>query len=153
MIGRPPISPLFPPTPLSRSPFAMRTRLEIEAEGRRVLKQVTRLLVDADERAALAALEAVGEELQPERRLRSEEHTSELQSQSNLVCRLLLEKKNKTALLHVHHLLPHDGAPLHVTIDARYHVPCNAKAHDHLVTCKNMVVHSEVQRSQFVTGF
>src|SRR2546430_8312966 len=28
-------------------------------------------------------------------RLRSEEHTSELQSQSNLVCRLLLEKKNK----------------------------------------------------------
>src|SRR2546430_9260141 len=30
------------------------------------------------------------------RRERSEEHTSELQSQSNLVCRLLLEKKNKT---------------------------------------------------------
>src|SRR2546430_9195406 len=29
--------------------------------------------------------------------LRSEEHTSELQSQSNLVCRLLLEKKNKTS--------------------------------------------------------
>src|SRR5256886_13240903 len=29
--------------------------------------------------------------------LRSEEHTSELQSQSNLVCRLLLEKKNKRA--------------------------------------------------------
>src|SRR5688572_32076566 len=31
-----------------------------------------------------------------QRRLRSEEHTSELQSQSNLVCRLLLEKKKKT---------------------------------------------------------
>src|SRR5688572_32303200 len=31
-------------------------------------------------------------------RLRSEEHTSELQSQSNLVCRLLLEKKNIDAL-------------------------------------------------------
>src|SRR2546427_7768503 len=30
------------------------------------------------------------------RAARSEEHTSELQSQSNLVCRLLLEKKNKT---------------------------------------------------------
>src|SRR5688572_31845166 len=30
-----------------------------------------------------------------ESRVRSEEHTSELQSQSNLVCRLLLEKKNK----------------------------------------------------------
>src|SRR5688572_32388292 len=37
--------------------------------------------------------------------LRSEEHTSELQSQSNLVCRLLLEKKKKTNLLHIfdHH--------------------------------------------------
>src|SRR2546430_10666421 len=33
---------------------------------------------------------------------RSEEHTSELQSQSNLVCRLLLEKKNNTALLPPH---------------------------------------------------
>src|SRR5688572_33037908 len=32
---------------------------------------------------------------QPERSGRSEEHTSELQSQSNLVCRLLLEKKKK----------------------------------------------------------
>src|SRR5438270_5249338 len=31
----------------------------------------------------------------PSRRFRSEEHTSELQSQSNLVCRLLLEKKKK----------------------------------------------------------
>src|SRR2546430_9587427 len=34
----------------------------------------------------------------PEITLRSEEHTSELQSQSNLVCRLLLEKKNRTHL-------------------------------------------------------
>src|SRR2546427_8803685 len=32
---------------------------------------------------------------------RSEEHTSELQSQSNLVCRLLLEKKNKTSRSHI----------------------------------------------------
>src|SRR2546430_3895448 len=31
--------------------------------------------------------------------LRSEEHTSELQSQSNLVCRLLLEKKNRTVFM------------------------------------------------------
>src|SRR2546427_9464551 len=35
---------------------------------------------------------------------RSEEHTSELQSQSNIVCRLLLEKKNTSLLLAVHHL-------------------------------------------------
>src|SRR2546430_11722228 len=33
---------------------------------------------------------------------RSEEHTSELQSQSNLVCRLLLEKKKKTHVLTIH---------------------------------------------------
>src|SRR5256886_8285366 len=39
---------------------------------------------------------------------RSEEHTSELQSQSNLVCRLLLEKKTKTSdMLHIVHIVPH----------------------------------------------
>src|SRR2546430_10136203 len=42
---------------------------------------------------------------------RSEEHTSELQSQSNLVCRLLLEKKNQStthqAHTHQHHHPPH----------------------------------------------
>src|SRR5688572_31930067 len=37
--------------------------------------------------------------------LRSEEHTSELQSQSNLVCRLLLEKKNQ---IHTHRARKHD---------------------------------------------
>src|SRR5205085_7776288 len=37
----------------------------------------------------------------PRERQRSEEHTSELQSQSNLVCRLLLEKKNPRASAHV----------------------------------------------------
>src|SRR3989475_10891371 len=37
----------------------------------------------------------VGQVVQPGYRMRSEEHTSELQSQSNLVCRLLLEKKKK----------------------------------------------------------
>src|SRR5690606_40033327 len=40
-----------------------------------------------------AVLQAFGSQ----RRDRSEEHTSELQSRENLVCRLLLEKKNKTA--------------------------------------------------------
>src|SRR5688572_32178951 len=39
------------------------------------------------------------------RRRRSEEHTSELQSQSNLVCRLLLEKKNKKANKEFIHIL------------------------------------------------
>src|SRR5688572_32264573 len=46
---------------------------------------------DFDEHADLAAhVDVAGD-----RALRSEEHTSELQSQSNLVCRLLLEKKKK----------------------------------------------------------
>src|SRR5437588_1129998 len=39
-----------------------------------------------------------------QRRLRSEEHTSELQSHSDLVCRLLLEKKNVNAIASVHTL-------------------------------------------------
>src|SRR5688572_31911870 len=64
------------------------------------------VLADAEELAGAAELqvhlgdlEAVGREAPRPRRVlrrpRSEEHTSELQSQSNLVCRLLLEKKKK----------------------------------------------------------
>src|SRR2546430_4393840 len=46
------------------------------------------------------ALSAPGILATRSRWLRSEEHTSELQSQSNLVCRLLLEKKNITRMIH-----------------------------------------------------
>src|SRR5688572_2288409 len=46
-------------------------------------------------REASELLQAALQKLSPELRERSEEHTSELQSQSNLVCRLLLEKKKK----------------------------------------------------------
>src|SRR2546427_5815769 len=42
----------------------------------------------------------------PSRVARSEEHTSELQSQSNLVCRLLLEKKKSTYPISIHNLMP-----------------------------------------------
>src|SRR5438132_7367761 len=70
MIRRPPRSTLFPYTTLFRS-----RRLVARAE------QVVRLLlVEADRAAGMR---------------RSEEHTSELQSHSDLVCRLLLEKKKK----------------------------------------------------------
>src|SRR2546421_6916384 len=51
---------------------------------------------DADEAKLRAHLEGVDVRLQGDRR--SEEHTSELQSRSELVCRLLLEKKTCTAL-------------------------------------------------------
>src|SRR2546430_17068163 len=73
MIRRPPRSTLFPYTTLFRS-------------GRRLAD------LPLYEVVGLASA-AAGEALT--RLLRSEEHTSELQSQSNLVCRLLLEKKKK----------------------------------------------------------
>src|SRR2546430_6057763 len=85
MIRRPPRSTLFPYTTLFRSVAPRRTAL-LEA-----VAAVDRLVATGLERhACFAAAVAAcrGEHL-----ARSEEHTSELQSQSNLVCRLLLEKK------------------------------------------------------------
>src|SRR2546427_7045128 len=75
MIRRPPRSTLFPYTTLSRS-RSQRHRLH-----RRVPRGVRRVAHAQAQRAARPG--------------GSEEHTSELQSQSNLVCRLLLEKKNE----------------------------------------------------------
>ena len=46
---------------------------------------------------------------------RSEEHTSELQSLTNLVCRLLLEKKNLSSLRSPSHILPRPPTVLHVS--------------------------------------
>src|SRR2546430_11409438 len=78
MIRRPPRSTLFPYTTLFRSEEVARELAAPEtARSPAKLKQLGR------EHARLDAI----------RQLRSEEHTSELQSQSNLVCRLLLEKK------------------------------------------------------------
>src|SRR2546430_5988921 len=73
MIRRPPRSTLFPYTTLFRSNIGIR-----------------HILVLYPFLAIGAAYVAV----------RSEEHTSELQSQSNLVCRLLLEKKNTASACH-----------------------------------------------------
>src|SRR2546430_13547234 len=56
--------------------------------------------------------------MNPPKPSRSEEHTSELQSQSNLVCRLLLEKKNK---MHVPYYRP-QAEPC-VLLSALYHPP------------------------------
>src|SRR2546430_9481848 len=67
MIRRPPRSTLFPYTTLFRSPELPQTGVPLTSD-----------LAKTDEA-----------------KQRSEEHTSELQSQSNLVCRLLLEKKKK----------------------------------------------------------
>src|SRR2546430_13173515 len=82
MIRRPPRSTLFPYTTLFRS------------TGSRILQNVAQstqpLSVISSEQIEKTGLASVGDLLQ-----RSEEHTSELQSQSNIVCRLLLEKKKK----------------------------------------------------------
>src|SRR5688572_31592303 len=74
MIRRPPRSTLFPYTTLFRS----RRRGQFDREGH----------------AATRNRQILNE-------TRSEEHTSELQSQSNLVCRLLLEKKKKKHIYYI----------------------------------------------------
>src|SRR2546430_7949806 len=81
MIRRPPRSTLFPYTTLFRS--GLQFHLEVSNEMAREW---------ADVPAYAAALERVLGPGSLETLTRSEEHTSELQSQSNLVCRLLLEK-------------------------------------------------------------
>src|SRR5688572_32585238 len=85
MIRRPPRSTLFPYTTLFRSLDHRRGPLD-DLAGRYLAHQL------------------VGQQANPRghggtvTRERSEEHTSELQSQSNLVCRLLLEKKKSQTL-------------------------------------------------------
>src|SRR2546430_3556517 len=86
MIRRPPRSTLFPYTTLFRS----RVGNDL-AQLQRQLDAVARAL---DQPGIFGATQ----QLLPFQR--SEEHTSELQSQSNLVCRLLLEKKNKPDVIH-----------------------------------------------------
>src|SRR5688572_30955753 len=93
MLRRPPRSTLFPYTTLFRS-------LVREREGRTPAELITqrgepafreieaRVVAEAAQRQPAVIATGGGA-------FRSEEHTSELQSQSNLVCRLLLEKKKK----------------------------------------------------------
>src|SRR5256886_16097931 len=100
MIRRPPRSTLFPYTTLFRSRPALESA-QIEAREARVPRELlvderpTVFVLDPESRAifpvdVLRAFVDAGGAI-----VRSEEHTSELQSQSNLVCRLLLEKKKK----------------------------------------------------------
>src|SRR2546430_13262578 len=98
MIRRPPRSTLFPYTTLFRSQaLVQRAAKDIDQEPRDARftlgnGQLNVLRPSVDGRAVnqSAAVD-----------LRSEEHTSELQSQSNLVCRLLLEKKKTTRDIYV----------------------------------------------------
>src|SRR2546426_8169796 len=88
MIRRPPRSTLFPYTTLFRS----RNR----GKGAALATGIARAL--ADGAGGIATLDADGQHPP-----RSEEHTSELQSPCNLVCRLLLEKKKKNGRHRRHH--------------------------------------------------
>src|SRR5256885_7660460 len=97
MIRRPPRSTLFPYTTLFRSPGPFFgediTSLAFTPDGRHVVGAVLGLHPDD---------KGPGGDADGTRRLwrtRSEEHTSELQSPCNLVCRLLLEKKKRTTSL------------------------------------------------------
>src|SRR4051812_49766464 len=102
MIRRPPTSTLFPYTTLFRSRRALaataREDVLAESELRDVVEVARRRAGDLD---------------------RSEEHTSELQSHVNLVCRLLLEKKKKrettlTCLCELGVSFPSDRRRIHV---------------------------------------
>src|SRR2546430_6962839 len=99
MIRRPPRSTLFPYTTLFRS-LAKRAVEGGEKEATAKLDAAEADLTAAQKHGAPAivvcTLRAKIREDRGDRAGRSEEHTSELQSQSNLVCRLLLEKKKKT---------------------------------------------------------
>src|SRR2546430_6904272 len=91
MIRRPPRSTLFPYTTLFRSQGAVVSQGRAGADARRLF------LSRPCRRQALWP-QADGDLPELARVQRSEEHTSELQSQSNLVCRLLLEKKKKNKI-------------------------------------------------------
>src|SRR5258707_8278048 len=89
MIRRPPRSTLFPYTTLFRSAKSVGPITELE-------QKVAANPLDHQARFDLAvALNGKGQRQEAVDNLRSEEHTSELQSRQYLVCRLLLEKKKK----------------------------------------------------------
>src|SRR5689334_25405497 len=89
MIRRPPRSTLFPYTTLFRSKRPERLRVPALPQDR----------AGRDARRARRARPSAGHGAAQEGRRRSEEHTSELQSQFHLVCRLLLEKKKKSNIM------------------------------------------------------
>src|SRR2546425_7199118 len=93
MIRRPPRSTLFPYTTLFRStPDSPAPAASMAALS------ASRFVWDA-----ISSIVSTISEISSERRSRSEEHTSELQSLAYLVCRLLLEKKKKNKK----HLISH----------------------------------------------
>src|SRR2546430_6875613 len=98
MIRRPPRSTLFPYTTLFRSVLQAVDGMPVRRDHVYVMPPGTYLSVRDGALRLSSPRERHGARMPVDFFLRSEEHTSELQSQSNLVCRLLLEKKKKTSL-------------------------------------------------------
>src|SRR2546427_3845151 len=100
MIRRPPRSTLFPYTTLFRSPSLRCGRPALGG-----MRGVPQNSLCASRAAQTTAASQMTKQACPSAglppRIRSEEHTSELQSQSNLVCRLLLEKKKNYFIYHL----------------------------------------------------
>src|SRR3712207_8260160 len=94
MIRRPPRSTLFPYTTLFRSRAVARVpRVEREGLHRVVIDVRLRRLVREEDAGLVHVVPEAGDALVEVLFVRSEEHTSELQSRQYLVCRLLLAKK------------------------------------------------------------
>src|SRR2546429_6719221 len=93
MIRRPPRSTLFPYTTLFRSGEDVLLIIEVSDST---------ILSDRNVKMPLYARAGIPEAwlVNLPKKMRSEEHTSELQSRLHLVCRLLLEKKNHLMLFH-----------------------------------------------------
>src|SRR2546427_6281698 len=102
MIRRPPRSTLFPYTTLFRS--------QAPAGG-----HARHATIRIDHPARPHPTHELGVRI-----VRSEEHTSELQSQSNLVCRLLLEKKKNKQIIY-HHDITAERRNANNSEDAVYH--------------------------------
>src|SRR5688572_32759847 len=101
MIRRPPRSTLFPYTTLFRSCRNTGYKGRLAAFEVLRMTETVKHAIHQKESASLVRRLALEEGMVS---LRSEEHTSELQSQSNLVCRLLLEKK-KQIFISIHSIL------------------------------------------------
>src|SRR5256886_15007810 len=97
MIRRPPRSTLFPYTTLFRSVIGwcvwVTQRIETYREAQRQRRWLDHVLPDRllGKTLTILGLGDIGRAIAR----RSEEHTSELQSQSNLVCRILIEEKKR----------------------------------------------------------
>src|SRR5688572_31527240 len=100
MLRRPPSSTLFPYTTLFRSSA-------VSSVPSRSTRRAPSAATSSCGRAGGSPRPNPQSTGRPPGPTRSEEHTSELQSQSNLVCRLLLEKKKKNKKTNKHQQQPH----------------------------------------------